>query len=241
VFDELALGKIHHIDIIARKNERGEPFKRVYIHFEKWFWNETAKSTRTKLVSGKEIKIVYDNPWFWKVSVSKWTPSAKEPEHRRNARPYIGFDDIVTPLSIAPPLVAAHIAPTLPRQVDEFGRSVAIRNQREDKRPQDKRPQDKRPQDVRLELKRIEKPIETPVEIDPLDPRSPSCSPRRWETKNEDEIPNIDYGFLTPKKIPKLQQKRVTNIKKDKPELCEVNESVELPVEKSNDPLYADL
>jgi hypothetical protein len=75
VFDELGLGRISGVDIKERKNEKGDSFKRVYIHFEKWFWNENAQSARKKLVSGKEIKIVYDNPWFWKVSASKWTPS----------------------------------------------------------------------------------------------------------------------------------------------------------------------
>jgi hypothetical protein len=75
VFDELGLGRISGIDIKERKNEKGDSFKRVYVHFEKWFWNENAQSARKKLVSGKEIKIVYDNPWFWKVSASKWTPS----------------------------------------------------------------------------------------------------------------------------------------------------------------------
>lgn len=75
VFDELGLGRISRIDIKERKNEKGDPVKRVYIHFEKWFWNENAQSARKKLISGKEIKIVYDNPWFWKVSASKWAPS----------------------------------------------------------------------------------------------------------------------------------------------------------------------
>ena len=75
VFDELGLGRISGVDIKERKNEKGDPVKRVYIHFEKWFWNENAQSARTKLISGKEIKIVYDNPWFWKVSASKWAPS----------------------------------------------------------------------------------------------------------------------------------------------------------------------
>ena len=72
VFVELSLGKISHIDIKIRKNDKGEVFKRIYIHFEKWFLNEFAQSIRKKLILGKEIKVVYDNPWFWKISASKW-------------------------------------------------------------------------------------------------------------------------------------------------------------------------
>jgi hypothetical protein len=71
IFDKLALGKIKKIDIIERRNEKNESFKRVFIHFEKWFQNENAKETRARLISGKDIKIVYDSPWYWKVSVSK--------------------------------------------------------------------------------------------------------------------------------------------------------------------------
>lgn len=91
VFDELGLGKISRIDIKERTNEKGESFKRVYVHFEKWFWNDDAQAARRKLISGKEIKIVYDNPWFWKVSASKWSPS----EERAVPKPkvHIDFDD----------------------------------------------------------------------------------------------------------------------------------------------------
>jgi len=72
VFEELEFGNISRIDIKERKNEKGDSFKRVYVHFDKWFCNENTQEIRKKLVSGKEIKIVYDNPWFWKVSVNKW-------------------------------------------------------------------------------------------------------------------------------------------------------------------------
>lgn len=119
VFDQLRLGIIHHIDIVTRKNDKGEPFKRVYIHFEKWLWNESAKAARTKLISGKEIKIVYDNPWFWKISANKWVP--KEYEPRRN------YTDLETKTS-------RQIAPAL-SNVDEFRRNVQIKKQYEEQRP----------------------------------------------------------------------------------------------------------
>jgi hypothetical protein len=73
VFDELSLGRISAVDIKERRSEKGESFKSVYVHFDKWFWTENAQSVRKKLISGKEVKIVYDNPWFWKVSASKYT------------------------------------------------------------------------------------------------------------------------------------------------------------------------
>jgi hypothetical protein len=105
VFDELSLGKISRIDIVKeRKNEKGEVFNRVYIHFEKWFWNEDAQTARRKLILGKEIKIIYDNPWFWKVSASKWDPSTSnkklllqdnlsQKQVKRSSAVYIKFDE----------------------------------------------------------------------------------------------------------------------------------------------------
>lgn len=71
VFDELKLGKIKRIDILQRRNSRGQNYNRVFIHFHKWYNGEEAVQARTRLISGKDIKIVYDNPWFWKVSVNK--------------------------------------------------------------------------------------------------------------------------------------------------------------------------
>ena len=76
VLDEQSLGKISRINIVMNcKNKKGEVFNRVYIHFEKWYLNEEAQNMRRILISGKEIKIIYDNPWFWKVSANKWEPS----------------------------------------------------------------------------------------------------------------------------------------------------------------------
>jgi len=97
VFDELNLGKISRIDIKERKNEKGEVFNRVYIHFEKWFWNEDAQTARRKLILGKEIKIIYDKPWFWKVSASKWEPPKRcdnlSQKQVKSSSVYIKFDD----------------------------------------------------------------------------------------------------------------------------------------------------
>ena len=101
VFDELNLGKISRIDIKERKNEKGEVFNRVYIHFEKWFWNEDAQTARRKLILGKEIKIIYDKPLFWKVSASKWEPPTNQKlllqesqkQVKRSSSVYIKFDD----------------------------------------------------------------------------------------------------------------------------------------------------
>ena len=97
VLDELRLGRIERIDLLVRKNEKGEEYKRVFVHFQEWFWNEDAQEVRRKLISGKEIKIVYDGPWFWKVSANNWQADAAAPAPasaaRNLQRPRIEFDD----------------------------------------------------------------------------------------------------------------------------------------------------
>jgi hypothetical protein len=69
--NDLNLGVIDHIDMVRRKNEKGEDFQRVFIHFSKWHSNSVADRARTLLLSDKEIKVIYDDPWFWKISANR--------------------------------------------------------------------------------------------------------------------------------------------------------------------------
>lgn len=89
VFDELNLGKIKRIDIIQRRNSRGQNYNRVFIHFYKWYNSQEAVEARTRLISGKDIKIVYDNPWFWKVSANKVEKKTSKP---KKIKPHICFE-----------------------------------------------------------------------------------------------------------------------------------------------------
>jgi hypothetical protein len=68
IFNQLKLGEIQRIDIVNKTTEKGEKFNRVFIHFHHWFDSENAIVARERLQSGKEIKIIYDDPWFWKIS-----------------------------------------------------------------------------------------------------------------------------------------------------------------------------
>jgi hypothetical protein len=68
IFNELDMGEIERIDIVGKTTEKGEKFNRVFVHFKKWFVNKNADIARERLINGKEIKIIYDDPWFWKVS-----------------------------------------------------------------------------------------------------------------------------------------------------------------------------
>jgi len=79
IFDELGMGVIERVDIISKTTEKGERFNRVFIHMERWFQNSNASVARERLLGGKDIKIVYDDPWFWKVSAFR-----SEGNHKNN-------------------------------------------------------------------------------------------------------------------------------------------------------------
>jgi len=67
-FNNLKLGIIHKIDVTNKTNKNGDSFKRAFIHFKKWNIDEKTNIIRENFILGKEIKIIYDDPWFWKVS-----------------------------------------------------------------------------------------------------------------------------------------------------------------------------
>lgn len=62
------MGDIQRIDVISKTNDKGDKFNRVFVHFKQWNASENANIARERLINGKEIKILYDDPWFWKVS-----------------------------------------------------------------------------------------------------------------------------------------------------------------------------
>lgn len=155
IFDDLGMGEILRIDVVSKTTEKGEKFNRVFVHFKRWFANQNADMARERLLNGKEIKIVYDDPWFWKVSAYR---EVKKDNHHsdREERPRasIRFDDDreQRPSDRRP----SEQAPAKGRPSFEQDRRPSRpqdrpqdRRQEQDRRPQD-RPQDRR-QDRRQE------------------------------------------------------------------------------------------
>jgi hypothetical protein len=70
-FLKLDLGVLKRVDLIERKNDKGEVSKRAFVHFKYWYKNENTLFVQTRLNEGKDIKVVYDDPWYWKVSLNK--------------------------------------------------------------------------------------------------------------------------------------------------------------------------
>jgi hypothetical protein len=85
VFEELDMGDIQRIDIVGKTNEKGDKFNRVFVHFKQWNASENANTARERLLNGKEIKILYDDPWFWKVSAYR---EPARPSGAKNSHPH---------------------------------------------------------------------------------------------------------------------------------------------------------
>ena len=85
ILAELNLGDIARVDVVSNKSpDKDKSFNRVFIHFNKWNTNENANTARERLINGKDIKIIYDDPWFWKVSAYREQPK-NHTHHRRPA------------------------------------------------------------------------------------------------------------------------------------------------------------
>jgi len=68
IFEELQMGIIGRIDVIKPHTQKDQNHNRVFIHYKKWFDQGNAVIARERLLNGKDIKVIYDEPWFWKVS-----------------------------------------------------------------------------------------------------------------------------------------------------------------------------
>lgn len=225
-FNDLNIGKISRIDIKERKNEKGDSFKRVYVHFEKWYWNPDAQHARRKLVSGKEIKIVYDNPWFWKVSASKWCPPPEPSERTDINRSKARIDD---------------------PDLDEFGRNKSLRrnynqcsNQCSNKGfSNDVRNYDSKPirrnYDAKNSVKNVPAPAPTPV---PVRVDNPDHLTPKVHTP-------INYGNIIPP-LRKKKQKPTTQKMEETPaeELLGIEDAfanIGIVDKEISDDLYGDL
>jgi hypothetical protein len=109
VFAELDMGDIQRIDVIGKTNDKGDKFNRVFVHFKQWNASENANIARERLLNGKEIKILYDDPWFWKVSAyreparpsgAKQSYAAHRPQKKASIQ--FDFDDTTPPAHASP-------------------------------------------------------------------------------------------------------------------------------------------
>ena len=63
--EELGLGEVASISKRQMKHANGKSYYRVFVHMKSWATNENACKVRQRLMSGDQVKINYEDPWFW--------------------------------------------------------------------------------------------------------------------------------------------------------------------------------
>ena len=66
VISEMRLGEIDYIDL-----HLGRDYQKVFIYFKTWFTTPFATTIKQRFLEGEELKIIYDDPWFWKCSLNR--------------------------------------------------------------------------------------------------------------------------------------------------------------------------
>ncbi len=78
---ETGMGFVERVDLIPVWKDGKVAYKRAYIHFKAKKWNmRNHRETLTHLQSGGHVEIMYDEPWFWKASISNVKRPAEGPK-----------------------------------------------------------------------------------------------------------------------------------------------------------------
>jgi hypothetical protein len=94
IFIDLRWGFIDRVDVIPCRGQH----KRAYVHFAPGKWNirnRDAREALTALQNGDEVKILYDEPWFWKVSISGSVKPDEAPKPRPAPKVTFGRKEII--------------------------------------------------------------------------------------------------------------------------------------------------
>jgi hypothetical protein len=91
IFRNLGVGELEKVDMVRKTNAKGEKYQRVFVHFKHWNDDEQTCQARQMLLNDQEVKVVYDDPWFWKLSASKSTRPEDRPQRRRRPAPFVDF------------------------------------------------------------------------------------------------------------------------------------------------------
>ena len=79
VFIALNWGFVERVDVIPSGGT-----KRAFVHFAPGKF--TATKVLEALCEGKQVKIVYDEPWFWQISLSRSAKPDEAPERKQKPK-----------------------------------------------------------------------------------------------------------------------------------------------------------
>ena len=80
-FEELDFGTVERVDMVNKTSPKGQPIKRVFVHFSKWNTdNPEVTEARRQMMEGEAVQLTYDDPWFWRCYKS----NVPRPSHNKN-------------------------------------------------------------------------------------------------------------------------------------------------------------
>jgi hypothetical protein len=115
VFRSLGLGWVGRIDVVEKKDEKtGAPFIRVFIHFTKWFKSHQTQRFLQHLETQPSANVVYDEPWYWKVTKS-FVPAPPQPQQQQQQQQPSRFPKPRIDLVGPPPPPATTVSVSKPK------------------------------------------------------------------------------------------------------------------------------
>lgn len=82
VFENLQCGVVESVHQLKKDDHNI-----AFVNFSEWFGDEKSLSMRESLENGEVLQVVYDEPWFWKISKCRERPQ-KSSYH---AKPFVKF------------------------------------------------------------------------------------------------------------------------------------------------------
>lgn len=110
---------IDDVDVVTHELN-GQEICRVYVHFKKWPSTPKFQRLRDRLMSGETVKIIYEEPWFWKCVASKLPRITSKGSMTSPPKKRIVLDEPATPAPAPPappaptPATPAPVQPTAP-------------------------------------------------------------------------------------------------------------------------------
>ena len=62
---------IERIDLVKKTYSNNKLYYTAFIHFNYWNDSSNVQAIRNRIMNNQTFKIVYNEPWFWKCSISK--------------------------------------------------------------------------------------------------------------------------------------------------------------------------
>lgn len=112
VYDTFAelFGAEYIDDVDVVKHEfNGQEICRVYIHFKKWPTTTEFQRLRSRLMNGDTVKIVYDEPWYWKCVASKLPRITSKGSMTAPPKKRIVLDEKSVASPVVPPVVSQNV------------------------------------------------------------------------------------------------------------------------------------